>query len=266
MIYDDTNNAFRPVAADADVHSVQVTGNFDDWGKQHPPLTKDEGDNCFKGTVKLDHKQDLIFKFIINEDCWSINHNYSVTADEFGNDNNFVAADDLTMFEEFEQSQEPASLQETTASEKESMSLPHQELDQAGEDIQQVLTSSSSFAAVSLPSDASNFEQVDPMPKPVTGPDLSEQSDTIPRPNLSDSNSTLNNPKGCTTMAASDSTDSNYKIPGAYPVTPNSELSGASNSANPSTPTTSVNSPGASSRKPGTKKDGLVSRFKGFFK
>lgn len=252
-------NLYRPHNGDA--KSVQVTGNFDNWGKTFPPLVKDDNSNCFKGTIKLNTKQDLEFKFIINGDIWSINEEYLVKSDEFGNHNNFVPEDELRLFEEFEQGQISPELEPVEEQAQENPA--HEQLD----DIQQVLTSSSSFAAVSLPSNASNFEHIEPesMPNHPVSNQIS-QSESMARPNLSDSVSTLNNPNRSGALN-NEVGDLNSKIPGAYPSTPKSESPAASinPSTNPST-NPSLSSPGHSSRKPPGKKDGLVSRFKGFFK
>lgn len=217
-----------------------------------PPLAKDDASNSFKGTVKLDSKDDFVFKFILNDHTWAVNQDYSIKTDEFGNENNYVSVDELTVFEEFEQGDRLDQTPEVA--EPEQQQQKEQESSE-GEDIQQVLTSSSSFAAVSIPSDASNFEQVEPMSKPNPAEVDPDQMETISRPNLSDSNSTLNTPRGTT---VSDTPDNTHKLPGGYPVTPTSEASTGPSSANLS----ATNSP----RKATGKKDSLVSRFRGFFK
>lgn len=57
----------------------------------------------FKGQIKVDKKQKLVFKFVVNETEWVTTGNYKSEFDENGIENNYIDADELIEVEEFEQ-------------------------------------------------------------------------------------------------------------------------------------------------------------------
>ncbi|EGV61929.1 hypothetical protein PSN45_000625 [Yamadazyma tenuis] len=224
------------------VESVQVTGNFDNWSRANPPLAKDS--NGFAGIIKLPAKQKLIFKFVINGTEWKLGPHYKTASDESGIENNFIDEDELSLYEEFEKEStvEPESASEST--ESDSGGKEHE--------IHQVLTGASSFAAVSIPSNSSKFEDLAEADSPPVTPTETPVTGSDPRPttssavtgggtvmNLSDSNSTLNKPD-------------ELRIPGSYPISPVAKGGDVTN--------TPSNTSGR------FKKDGLVSKFRGLFK
>ena len=155
--------------------SVEVTGNFDNWNKSNPPLIKDDKCGMFKGVIKLGRQEKLVFKFIVDGD-WKLNALYKVEHDDSGMENNYIDAHELKIMEQFEQI------------------TKDQDDAKSGDNIHQVLTSSSSFAAVSIPDDEgakAETETEKTAPAPAPAPD---------NPNLSDSLSTLNTPQSRTSM------------------------------------------------------------------
>lgn len=162
--------------------SVEVTGNFDDWNKSNPPLIKDDKCGKFKGVIKLDRQEKLVFKFIVDGD-WKLNALYKVEHDDGGMENNYVDAHELKIMEQFEQI------------------TKDQDDAKSGDNIHQVLTSSSSFAAVSIPEDEGA--------KAVSGAEAGAETESGTNesaaapgdnPNLSDSLSTLNTPQSRTSL------------------------------------------------------------------
>lgn len=81
--------------------TVQVTGNFDNWAKGNAPLAKESG--TFRDQIRVDKKQKLVFKFVVNETEWVTTGNYKSEFDENGIENNYIDADELIEVEEFEQ-------------------------------------------------------------------------------------------------------------------------------------------------------------------
>lgn len=77
---------------DENIHSIQITGNFDNWSRSLPTIkpTKE-----YLQEIKLETRQDVVFKFIINDDQWIVNDQFKVTHDEHGNSNNIIYADEL---------------------------------------------------------------------------------------------------------------------------------------------------------------------------
>lgn len=142
-------------------------------------MTK-EGDH-FSAIITVAEKQDLVFKFIVNGE-WVLNPEYKVVSDENGLENNQIDADDLVLFEEFEEAKEKKE----------------------GDEIHQVLTGSS-FAALSIPSETSKFEDLADETPPDVGRDDTFTS-TPTAPSLSDLTSTIQKP------------DYDTRIPGSYPV------------------------------------------------
>ena len=86
-----TNFFSRPLK-DENIHSIQITGNFDNWSRSLPTikLTKE-----YLQEIKLESRQDVVFKFIINDDQRIVNDQFKVTHDEHGNSNNIIYADEL---------------------------------------------------------------------------------------------------------------------------------------------------------------------------
>lgn len=77
---------------DANIHSIQITGNFDNWSRSLPTI---KAAKEYLQKIKLENKQDVVFKFIINDDQWIVNDDFKVTHDEHGNSNNIIYADEL---------------------------------------------------------------------------------------------------------------------------------------------------------------------------
>ncbi|RCK56638.1 hypothetical protein Cantr_05197 [Candida viswanathii] len=77
---------------DESIHSIQITGNFDNWSRSLPTVKSTKE---YLQQIKLDNKQDVVFKFIINDDQWIVNDQFKVTHDEHGNSNNIIYADEL---------------------------------------------------------------------------------------------------------------------------------------------------------------------------
>lgn len=77
---------------DENIHSIQITGNFDNWSRSLPTIKSTKE---YLQQIKLDHKEDVVFKFIINDDQWIVNDQFKVTHDEHGNSNNIIYADEL---------------------------------------------------------------------------------------------------------------------------------------------------------------------------
>ena len=77
---------------DENIHSIQITGNFDNWSRSLPTIKSTKE---YLKQIKLDHKEDVVFKFIINDDQWIVNDQFKVTHDEHGNSNNIIYADEL---------------------------------------------------------------------------------------------------------------------------------------------------------------------------
>lgn len=80
---------------------VQVTGNFDNWAKANAPLAKESG--TFSDQIRVDKRQRLVFKFVVNGTDWVTSEGYKREFDENGIENNYIDADELVEVEEFEQ-------------------------------------------------------------------------------------------------------------------------------------------------------------------
>lgn len=80
---------------------VQVTGNFDNWAKANAPLAKESG--TFSDQIRVDKRQKLVFKFVVNGTDWVTSEGYKREFDENGIENNYIDADELVEVEEFEQ-------------------------------------------------------------------------------------------------------------------------------------------------------------------
>ena len=77
---------------DENIHSIQITGNFDNWSRSLPISSRPKE---YLQEIKLESRQDVVFKFIINDDQWIVNDQFKVTHDEHGNSNNIIYADEL---------------------------------------------------------------------------------------------------------------------------------------------------------------------------
>lgn len=86
-----TNFFSRPLK-DESIHSIQITGNFDNWSRSLPTIKSTKE---YLQEIKLESRQDVVFKFIINDDQWIVNDQFKVTHDEHGNSNNIIYADEL---------------------------------------------------------------------------------------------------------------------------------------------------------------------------
>lgn len=140
----------------------------------------------FYTIIKVSSPQDLVFKFIINGN-WCTSDFYNKHVDEHGNTNNIVSSNELTIFEEFNEEDNDEKIkgsdnvgvadsskgEDVVATPKENVADPK------NVGIHQVLTNSSSFAAVSVPSNDD--------PESIS-------EDIKAEPDLSESTSTLNYP------------------------------------------------------------------------
>ena len=81
--------------------TVQVTGNFDNWGKSNAPLAKESG--VFRDQIRMDKKQKLVFKFVVNGTEWVTSEGYKKELDENGIENNYVDAAELVEVEDHDQ-------------------------------------------------------------------------------------------------------------------------------------------------------------------
>lgn len=225
---------FRP---DTGVNTVQVTGNFDNWSMSEAPLTK--LDTRFVRLLTFNSRKKIVFKFVVNSEEWCVSKDYKIEEDEHGNQNNYIEADDLVYTD--------------SNGDDEQAKLTH------------VLTSNSSFAAVSLPETASAYEHLSKSPfadasggeidRQISNTEtaledlqgssiiLTESIDQIPEPGKQQS-SESNDPAAYSVEI--------FKTPGAYPSPIPSEIS----STNGNTSRNSFDQ----------KKDGFLSKFKSFFK
>lgn len=222
---------------DTGVNSVQVTGDFDNWSMSEAPLTK--ADTRFVRLLTFNSRKKIVFKFVVNNEEWCVSKDYKIEEDEHGNQNNYIDADDL--------------LYSDSNGDDEQAKLTH------------VLTSSSSFAAVSLPETASTYEHLSRSPfadasdagidRQISNTDtaledlqdssviLTEGSNQIPEPG--------NQQPPESNDPAADSVEI-FKTPGAYPSPIPSEISSTTGNA--------------SRNSSDQKKDGFLSKFKSFFK
>lgn len=145
--------------ATSDTKSVVVTGNFDNWLQTDGVLTRDHFGN-FEADVKLPALDTILFKFVV-DGKWVTSLSYKTAQDEFGNNNNYLDVAELTAVEEFVE--EPEEPEEQTARDESAGSEPEPVVadDVVEEKLTQVLTSESSYAAVSIPASSdSAFEHV----------------------------------------------------------------------------------------------------------
>lgn len=138
-----------------------MTGSYENWAKKGTPLAKEEG--VFKGQIKVDKKQKLVFKFIADGDKWMTSENYKLEVDENGILNNYVDADELTVVEEFEQGDKHDDAVVTNKADlTQDEEVGYEEGEESGyiKGPDDVLTASSSFAAI--PShDSSTYSKYD---------------------------------------------------------------------------------------------------------
>lgn len=165
--------------ANPDTHSVIVTGNFDDWSQSQGVLTKDVDTGSFEAVLRLRERQKLVFKFVLNGSEWVTDDAYKVEYDEHGNPNNYVDASELIEVHEFTKEETPKaetpefSPLAVASSERGPVELPEAATTESAaakettlptsdeEKLTNVLTSDSSYAAVSIPgSGSSGFESI----------------------------------------------------------------------------------------------------------
>lgn len=164
-----------------------VTGNFDDWSQSQGVLAKDVDTGHYEAVLRLRERQKLIFKFVVNDSNWVTDDNYKVEYDEHGNPNNYVDASELVEVHEFTKEETPEVDSSTitplpiVGSEQKPVEVPaaataekHSgpsttsilpvilaESRDDEEKLTNVLTSGSSYAAVSIPgSGDSGFENI----------------------------------------------------------------------------------------------------------
>lgn len=165
-----TTTNIRP--SKPDTHSVVVTGNFDNWSQADGVFAKDADLGVFETTLKVAERQKLVFKFVVNNSEWVTLPDYKIEYDEHGNPNNYVDAAELVAIEEFQRDVTPVPAVvlpvETKASEISKEVLPGTDSEPLEltpdvhddeERLTNVLTSGSSYAAVSIP-ESSDFEDV----------------------------------------------------------------------------------------------------------
>ncbi|PVH17923.1 uncharacterized protein CXQ87_000824 [Candidozyma duobushaemuli] len=140
--------------------SVVVTGNFDNWSLKDGVLKK-ATDGDFVGDIRVDEPQRLIFKFVVNGSQWITSPKYKIEHDLQGNANNYLEPEDL---ERDEPEQKPAT---------ESIEKPIQDED----DNVEVFSSPCSYAALSIPSEGYEdlgVESVEGVPEERQSPPVSE--------------------------------------------------------------------------------------------
>ncbi|RLV93064.1 putative ABC transporter ATP-binding protein/permease [Spathaspora sp. JA1] len=80
-------------SVDAHVKSIQITGSFDNWARSIPPKT--DLSKGYTQEIVTDEKQNIIFKFVLNDSDWITNDQFKIQHDESGNSNNVIEADEL---------------------------------------------------------------------------------------------------------------------------------------------------------------------------
>ncbi|ABN65678.2 hypothetical protein PICST_67240 [Scheffersomyces stipitis CBS 6054] len=88
------------------IHSLQITGSFDNWSRSLP--AKSAFEDGYQQVVKVDSRQKLVFKFIVNGNDWVTSDFYKTEHDDSGIANNVIEAAELTEFHEFEEEPEAA--------------------------------------------------------------------------------------------------------------------------------------------------------------
>lgn len=169
-----------------------VTGNFDDWAQTQGVLTKDPDSGAFEAVLRFHKLHKLVFKFVVNGE-WVTDSSHKIEHDEHGNPNNYIDAADLTEVQEFTKEATPEAQSAATiapvklaATEQPPVPVPaaastqsHNKAGDAGEaavslpiklvleshdgenKLTNVLTSDSSYAAVSIPgSGLSAYENI----------------------------------------------------------------------------------------------------------
>lgn len=167
---------FRPDSnrrpSDPSLSSVVITGNFDNWS-QSCALAKDPITGEFEAELKLPKKEKIVFKYVLNGTDWVTDPHLQYEHDENGNANNVVYAENLVAVEEFTEEKEVSPFAEPPAKN----SSDRTESD--SEKLTNVLTSESSYAAVSIPeSKDSAFEEVEHCKAPIT--DVTPTSSNLP--------------------------------------------------------------------------------------
>ncbi|KAG7664639.1 uncharacterized protein J8A68_001864 [[Candida] subhashii] len=98
-------------SVDGSIKSIQITGNFDNWSRSIPAKT--DLDHGYSQEIKVADKQNIVFKFIINDNDWITNEQFKIETDESGNSNNIIEADELIEEQpEQEQTKEAAIVEE----------------------------------------------------------------------------------------------------------------------------------------------------------
>lgn len=186
-------------------------------------------ENEYQKQFKFDKPEKVVFKFIV-DGTWTTNDEYKVEYDENGMKNNYIDAEEMIKVEEFEEEEEEGKEEDKDRK----------------NDLTQVSTSSS-FAAVLIPgSSGSNFENVDeascrnaPIQEPIIESPINQSTSTLPQG--------TGGPGGTGTNSIQTSHHSGYGLD-----------DGGSNLQNDSVMPGSWNET--------TKKEGILSRFKGLFK
>lgn len=150
-----------------------ITGNFDNWSQSFA-LNKDPITGEFETELKLPKKEKIIFKFVLNGTEWVTDPHLQYEHDEHGNANNVVYAENLVAVEEFTEEKDASPFAEPP---QKGISSERGESD--SEKLTNVLTSESSYAAVSIPeSKDSGFEEVEHYKAPIT--DVTPTSSNLP--------------------------------------------------------------------------------------
>ncbi|EGW34826.1 uncharacterized protein SPAPADRAFT_57915 [Spathaspora passalidarum NRRL Y-27907] len=78
---------------DAHIKSIQITGTFDNWSRSIPAKT--DFTQGYSQEIITNEKQNIVFKFVLNDNDWITNDQFKIQYDESGNSNNVIEADEL---------------------------------------------------------------------------------------------------------------------------------------------------------------------------
>lgn len=104
-----------------------------------------DADGVYRKQIRCDKREKLVFKFISDGGKWLVSDKYGIERDSSGIENNYVDAVDLRAIEEFEE----GAKTELDAIEATAEPLRDSLLNE--NHLSQVITSSSSYASVSIP-------------------------------------------------------------------------------------------------------------------
>lgn len=256
-------------SSDPNAQSVQITGNFDNWTNSQEALEKN-GD-IFTGLIRTDQKDKLVFKFIINGNDWITSDQYKVEYDESGIPNNYVDAEELQVLEEFELEDSHASLNKVSPSTNLTDNKKTAQDTEDKTNLTQVLTSDSSFAAVSIPGSAGlTYENIeDTIDENLNSEEAVDDQFNTP------TNSMFNSTVLSSPTEGANSVRVNKSQPNTASVGSISKLASGSGSTidvstkpNDEETTTSANNQNDYSTTSGniSRKDGLLSKFKSLFR